>query len=488
MKPANLLFILSDEHSRRVLGCYGHPMIGTPNLDRLAARGVRFTDAYTNSPICVPARASLATGRHVHDIRFWDNAIAYDGSVKSWHHRLREAGHEVASIGKLHFRSADDDNGFGEEIMPLHIVDGLGDLLGLLRDPLAVRKASLRLAGGAGRDDSNYQQYDDKITAAAIEWLRARPAAQATGNGADTPWVLFVSLVCPHFPLVARPRWYDLYPEDRVPLPTMYAPEERPDHPYVLALRQCMPFDEPFDPEKLRRAIAAYFGMVSFTDHNVGRLLATLAATGLAAGTRVLYSADHGDNLGTRGLWGKSTMYEESAGVPMILAGPDVPQGAVCRAPVSLVDCFPTILAGAGLPMHPDDRELPGASLFDIAAGNAGPHSMMCQYHAAGAVTGAFMIRQGPYKYVHYVGMRPQLFDLEADPFERRDLGADPAYRGTIAACEAALRRVVDPEAADALARADQAARIAEHGGRAAIIARGSFGHSPVPGVTPVFS
>src|SRR3984893_8866948 len=104
MKPTNVLFILSDEHSRRVLGCYGHTMIRTPNLDALAARGGRFADAYTNSPISVPALASLAAGRYPHQIRFWDNAIAYDGTVPSWHHRLRQAGHEVTSIGKLHFR------------------------------------------------------------------------------------------------------------------------------------------------------------------------------------------------------------------------------------------------------------------------------------------------------------------------------------------------------------------------------------------------
>jgi len=146
MQPANTLFILSDEHSRRVLGCYGHPMIRTPNLDALAARGVRFADAYTNSPICVPARASLATGRYPHAIRFWDNGIPYDGSVPSWHHRLKEAGHEIVSIGKLHFRSVDDDNGFTEEVMPLHVVDGIGDPAGWLREPLAVRKAALRLA------------------------------------------------------------------------------------------------------------------------------------------------------------------------------------------------------------------------------------------------------------------------------------------------------------------------------------------------------
>ncbi|HKB46827.1 MAG TPA: sulfatase-like hydrolase/transferase, partial [Ktedonobacterales bacterium] len=263
-KPANLLFILSDEHNPRVLGAAGHTMIKTPHLDRLAARGVRFSDAYCNSPICVPSRASLATGRYVHQIRFWDNGIAYDGSVPSWHHRLRQAGHDVASIGKLHFRSADDDNGFTEEVMPLHIVDGIGDPLGWLRDPLPVREAALRLATDAKCGNSSYQDYDDKITAAAVDWLKAR--ARRTG---DKPWVLFVSLVCPHFPLIARPEWFNLYPEDQIPEPAMYAAHERPAHPYIAAIRECMVYDKAFDAAKRRRAIAAYFGMVSFLDHNI---------------------------------------------------------------------------------------------------------------------------------------------------------------------------------------------------------------------------
>src|SRR5438128_399146 len=162
---------MSDEHSRRVLGCYGHAMVRTPNLDRLAASGVRFTDAYCNSPICVPSRAALHTGRYVHDIGFWDNGIPYDGSVPSWAYRLKQAGHEVVSIGKLHFRSGDDDNGFTEEILPMHVVEGRGDALGWLRNPLPLRKASLKLGADAGRGDSAYQQYDDKIAAAAIDWL-----------------------------------------------------------------------------------------------------------------------------------------------------------------------------------------------------------------------------------------------------------------------------------------------------------------------------
>src|SRR5437667_3620371 len=253
MKPANLLFIRSDEHSRRVLGCYGHAMVRTPNLDRLAARGLRFTDAYCNSPICVPSRAALATGQYVHRLRFWDNAIPYDGSIPSWGHRLSAAGHNATAIGKLHFRSAEDDNGFAEELIPLHVVDGIGDPLGLLRDPLPVRKAALRLANDAGRGNSTYQDYDDRITDAAVDWLRRRASIPR-----DKPWVLFVSLVCPHFPLIARPEWYDLYPGDRLPRPALYEAAERgPDHPYIEAIRQCQVYDQAFDEVKLRRALAA---------------------------------------------------------------------------------------------------------------------------------------------------------------------------------------------------------------------------------------
>jgi choline-sulfatase len=144
--PKNLLLIMSDEHNKRVMGCAGHTMIRTPNMDRLAASGVRFADAYCNSPICVPSRASFATGRYVHDIRFWDNAMPYDGGVPSWGHRLQRNGNPVISIGKLHFRTAGEAHGFDEEIMPLHVVNG-GDPLGLLRDDLPVRKAALRARG-----------------------------------------------------------------------------------------------------------------------------------------------------------------------------------------------------------------------------------------------------------------------------------------------------------------------------------------------------
>src|SRR5262249_30231697 len=154
--------------------------------------------------------------------------------------------------------------------------------------------------------------------------------------------------------------------------------------------------------------------------------------------------------------------------------------------PVTLADCFPTILAWTGVAPQAEDHDLPGTALDQVARGIAAPRTILCEYHATGAATGAFMIRKGRFKFVYYVGMPPQLFDLDADPQEGCDLAGEPGYRGLAAACERDLRRVVDPEAADAAARSDQAARIAAFGGREKILAKGSFAYSPAPGTAAV--
>ena len=280
-------------------------------------------------------------------------------------------------------------------------------------------RSSSRRKPGPG--DSTYQGYDDRITEAAVSWLTERARKQA-----GKPWVLFVSLVCPHFPLIARPEWYNLYPEDAVPWPAQYAEEERPNHPFIAATREIAIYDKAFDERKVRRAIAAYFGLVSFLDHNVGRIMDAIAQSGLGDSTRVVYTSDHGDNLGARGLWGKSNLYEDSVGVPMLMAGPGIPSGMVCHEPVSLVDGFPTILDCVGAPRDSADADLPGTSLFTVMRGLAPPRTVLSEYHASGSVTGAFMIRKGDFKYVAYPGMPPQLFDLAADPWEARDLAMEP--------------------------------------------------------------
>ncbi|MGE0314345.1 MAG: sulfatase-like hydrolase/transferase [Lautropia sp.] len=480
--PTNVLFILSDEHTRDVTGCYGHPFIRTPNLDRLAARGTVFDAAYTNCPICVPARASLHTGTWVAQNRCWDNAHPYDGSIRSWAHRLRDAGHQALSIGKLHFRSERDDNGFSQEIIPLHVVDGQGDLLGLIRRPEPAARGGTADLANAGPGESTYAAYDRNIRDGAVQWLTEHAPK------AVKPWCLFVSFVKPHFPLIAPKPFYDLYPPDTLPMPRLYGPEHEPTHPSVAAIRRCMNYDDAFTPEKVKIALAAYYGMVSFLDDNIGQVLAALDRSGLAASTRVVYSTDHGDNLGNRHLWGKSVHYEEAAAIPMIVAGPGVPAGKRSPTPVSLIDVYPTIVQSVGIALDDTERALPGTSLVDLACEDDPERVVLGEYHAAGSITAMYLVRKGRWKYIHHVGYAPELFDLEADPGETRDLAADPAHAPTLAMMESALRDRLDPEATNDAAFADQQAKIERAGGVQALLARGDFGYSPAPGQKPVFA
>jgi choline-sulfatase len=470
LAPKNLLVIMSDEHNARAPA-------HTPNLDRLAARGTRFTSAYTTSPICVPARAAFATGKYQYQIGYWDNADPYDGAVPSWHHLLRDRGHRVVSIGKLHFRGLPgDDHGFSEELLPMHVVNGEGDVKGLVRSDIPRRNGYDKLAKTAGPGESPYTRYDRDIAARAQIWLH-----EEAPRHRERPWALFVSFVCPHFPLIAPPEFYYRYPHERIPLPKLYL--ERPEHhPYLRDYDGCVAYDLGFggDPAKVRRAIAGYLGLVSFMDDNVGKVLRALEHAGLADDTRVVYTSDHGDNLGARGLWGKSTMYEESAGVPLILAGPDIPAGASCATPASHVDLFPFFLESVGIP--PRDG-YPGISPLKLAEHQ--DRAVISEYHAIGSTGGVTMLRQRNWKYVHCAGYGPQLFDLEKDPEELVDRARDPACRPILARLEAELRRFCDPAEVDARAKRRQAELLARAGGREAALARGDLNYTPAPGQAP---
>ncbi|MGI9421934.1 MAG: sulfatase-like hydrolase/transferase [Hyphomicrobiaceae bacterium] len=481
-QTGNMVFILSDQHTRAALSCYGHDVVKTPNLDRLAARGTRFSQGYCNAPICVPSRASLATGRHIHDIGIWDNCKPYHGEVPSWGHRLMDQGHHVTSIGKLHYRSEEDDNGFNEQIAPLYVLDGVGMLFTIVRDPLPVSGKFVQLVNGAGRGDSSYTDYDRDITEQTVRWID-----EEAGKHTDKPWALFVSLVCPHPPWLAPDKFYEMYPPDSLPMPTAYSKDERPKHPAYEDLRHFFGVAEPFDEPTLRKVTAAYWGMISYLDDNIGKVLDALERNGLSDKTHVIYASDHGESMGEKGLFSKCNMTEESVGVPVILAGPGVPEGRVVDAPVQLMDIFPTMLEGVGATPTEADKALPGASLFQLAETPDADRSILAQQHSAGAKSSSFMIRHGRFKYVYYIDYQPQLFDLENDPKELNDLADDPAFASVRADMDARLRALLDPEAVDRECKADQAERLANGGGQEAVVAKGSPGYTPAPGEKPVF-
>ncbi len=479
MTQSNLLVIMSDEHQARAMGCAGHHLAQTPHLDALAARGTRFTDAYTNCPICVPARASFATGQYVHQTRMWDNAMPYDGSIPGWGHALQAKDIAVESIGKLHYRAEEDPAGFDREHMPMMVANGVGMVWASIRkEDERVHGKGRMLGDYIGPGGSKYIDYDASITERTKQWIRERARLPD-----KRPWCLYVGLVAPHFPLVAPQAFYDLYPTDRLPKPKLDPRDGYQRHPWVEKQNAFMDSESKFADEHERsRAIAAYFGLCSWLDHNVGEIIDALTAAGLLENTTVIYTSDHGDNVGARGLWGKSNLYLESVAVPLIMAGPGVPAGT-CDTAVSLVDLSKTIASHFGVPLD----AAPGArSLRDIARNPEDRDRVVfSEYHAAGAVSGAFMLKKGRWKYHHYVGFTPELFDLDCDPEELNDLAASPTHADVVVAMERELRAICNPEEIDAQAFADQARLIERHGGREAALKLGAPGATPTPEMMP---
>lgn len=480
-QPANLIFFQSDNHNRAVTGCYGHAYVKTPHIDRVAKSGVRFEHSYSASALCCPARAAIATGRYPHQTGYWDNAIAYDGRVPSWHHRLREQGHTVVAVGKLHYRSGDDDNGFTEEIEAMHLHDGKGAIKNLLRghdaetpkDDGSFWKLYMTRSG---LGETHYQEYDRRITAKSIDWLKRH------GNNGGKPWALYVSYISPHPPFTVPQRLYDLYPEKDMPLPVGYKPGERTEHPASQYLRYMDGILDMTDEAALRRIAAGYFGLITHMDEQVGEVMNAAEELGLLANTRIAYTSDHGELFGAQGIFGKKNLYEGAVGVPLVLSGPGVPQGKVSRQIVSHVDLFPTLVEGAGAALTAADEDLRGVSLWAAVNGKDGTRSGFAEYHAQGSKAAAYVLREGAKKLIYHVGMPVQLFDLQRDPYELHDSSTtEPA---TVQTLEKKLRTICDPEAVNAQAKADQRQWVEYWGGKEKVAGTSQILFTPPPGVS----
>ena len=476
---SNVLVIISDEHRKDAMGCVGHPIVKTPNLDALARYGTLFKNAYTPSPMCVPTRASIATGEYVHKIGYWDSASPYDGKVKSWMHHLRDNKIQTVSIGKLHFRSNKDDNGFSEEILPMHVVGGVGWPVGLLRSNPPLYEAVAELAADVGVGNSSYTDYDLDITEKAEKWLHSK--AEAT-----SPWAAFVSLVSPHYPLTCPEYYFNMYDPKEIDLPIGYRERVLPTHSELKNIKGFYNYDKYFDEKKMREAKAAYYGLTSFMDNCVGKILGALEASGQAKNTVVLYISDHGDMLGDQGFWTKQVMYEQSAGVPMIISGPGVPKGRTVETGTSLIDLASTALEVTGVDDCDYSQDLPGVSLRKLAnADDDLDRTILSEYHDGGSTTGTFMIRWQNWKYIYYVGHPPQLFNLKTDPDELSDLAMmrpnDPSVTQILEEGECRLRKICDPEAVNEKCFADQTAKIRSLGGEEACLNAFRFNHTPTP-------
>ena len=476
MSNRNFLILMADQFSQNFLGCYGNPIVHTPNLDNLASQGTRFLNASTNSPICVSARACLATGQHVYQNKCWDNAIAYDGSIPSWGHYLQRAGITATSIGKLHYRFENDPTGLDEQFLPMHIADGIGDLMGSIRPDLPERTQSRKYSELVGPGETEYTAYDRNIAEKACNWFKDRSRKIHNGN----PFVLFVSFIAPHFPLIVPENYFNLYKNELLP-PIKKSNPELSNHPWWKAFNNCYTFDRYFkDDEHRNLARVSYLGLCTFVDDLIGVVLKSLRDNGFGDNTDIIFLSDHGENLGARGLWGKSVMYEESIAIPMILSGNSVTPNKLIKTPVSLIDVFPTILDRYELDVP---SEAQGRSLFEVANDSDDEKRLvLSEYHGAGSISGAFMLRDGHYKYIHFVNCEPEFYDMVDDPEELNNLAGKQEYQAMMKNYENYLFERLDPEIISSEALVDQAELIRRHGGVDSVMEKGGLSGTPVPG------
>lgn len=255
-----------------------------------------------------------------------------------------DAGRRVESIGKLHYLNGDLDTGFSRQHRSMHLAGGIGQVWGSVRDPLPDQPRGSALFTQLGAGESKYNQFDMACAQDAARWLQER--AQAPDA---RPWALFVGFVAPHFPLVVPQHYLDGIDIDALPLPRLHPDRGYQRHPWVQRHADFSNNDAELGTDARRRlALASYFALVSFMDAQVGAVLDALRTSGLEGGTQVIFSSDHGDNQGVRGMWNKSTLYREATNVPLIVAGPDIPKGHVCATNTNLVDIAPTVLEAAG--------------------------------------------------------------------------------------------------------------------------------------------
>ena len=482
-EASNLILFMADNHNRDYVGCYGHPVVQTPTIDRIAASGVRFANAYAASAVCCPARAAIATGRYPHQTGYWDNSLVYDGRIPSWHRRLREQGHTVTSVGKLHYLEDGPDYGFTESVIPMHIVESRGALFGLLRATREGERSrpSPRLQysrTGIG-DDSDYVVYDRDITEKAIAWLKdhAKPSGK--------PWVLFVSYAAPHPPFVVPQRLMDLYPPERMKLPPQFSAADQPHHPAEDHIRRLHEFEGLASEDFVRRTVAGYCALITHMDEQIGKVMQVAEELDLLASTRVIYTSDHGEAAGHHGLFAKSIVHEHSIGIPFVMMGQGIPEGRTVGQIATHVDLFPTIAETVGAALTEEDGDLTGVSLWPAIGGAETDRIGFSEYHGHGSKSGMYALRRGRYKLLYFVGMPSLLFDLEADPGETTDLMATDEGCRIAADLEAELRQILDPEAVDARAKRDQRAQIERMGGIEACLGAGNYLNNPVPGKEP---
>lgn len=421
----NILMLMGDQHPTFMTGCYGHPVARTPTMDTIADRGVTFDAAYCPSPLCTPSRSAMMTGRHVHTIEVWDNASPLRSDWPTFAHSFWAAGYRTILCGKMHYVGPDQHHGF-EERWTQDIYPSTFDWTNPNRERVFVKPRGT----GQGRHrvyESGIgwtpdMDYDEEVAFRALTGIRSMGR-----GGDDRPFMLCVSFTGPHYPFCSPQKYWDLYDDDDIEVPSLPEDYQKNDHPTVQWIRAATHMEEPVPDEICRRARHATLGRIAMLDDYLGEILGQLSDSGLDDNTIVLYASDHGDMMGEHGLWFKCTHYEWSSRVPWIICGPGIRRGR-SEEPVNLLDLGTTLCSLAGIqPVYPvtDGRDL---SPLVMGEREDGDGESIIEYYGDGTWRGWRTIRRGKLKLTYAPGYEPLMFDLERDPGEWEDVSADPEY------------------------------------------------------------
>jgi choline-sulfatase len=457
MARPNILIVMVDQLNGTLFPDGPADFLHAPHLKALAGRSVRFRNAYTASPLCAPARASFMAGQLPSRTKVFDNAAEFASDIPTFAHHLRAAGYQTCLSGKMHFVGPDQLHGFEERLTTdIYPAD-----FGWTPD---YRKPGERIdwwyhnlgsVTGAGvAEITNQMEYDDEVAHHAT-----RKLYDLSRGHDERPWCLTVSFTHPHDPYVARRRLWDLYTDCPALDPEIAPiPYDRQD-PHSRRLMDACEHDAfPIAPEDVRRARRGYFANISYVDEKIGEVFDVLARTRLADNTIVVFVSDHGDMLGERGLWFKMSFYEGSCRVPLMIAAP----GWVPRridVPVSTLDVTPTLAALAGIDIAGIQPWIDGEDLGPLVAAGGGHGPVVMEYAAEGSEAPLVCLRAGKHKLVLCKNDPPQLFDLEADPHELRNVAGDPEHAAVLKELSCTAHQRWDLAAFDLDVRTSQARR-----------------------------
>ncbi len=429
-KKPNILFVMADQMAAAALPMYGNARCIAPNLQALADAGVVFENSYCNLPMCGPSRASLHTGRLPFGMGMYDNASEFHADMPALPHYLRGLGYKAELAGKMHFVGPDQLHGYQKrhttEIYPANFAWTVDWTKGREYRPTNLTMAPVIESGSCIR--TLQMDYDDEVTYHGVQAIY--DLARQTD---DKPFFLTVSFTSPHSPFVISNEYWDLYNHDDIELPTVpEIPLDQKDH-LSRNLHYCQGRHEfTVTDEHRRNARHAYYGMISYIDDKLGELMNALERSGLRDNTLVVFTSDHGEMMGERGMWFKQHFFEWAAHVPLIASMPKRFQAARVSQNVSLKDLMPTFLDLAANDTFSEYiDEIDGNSLLQAMQGDTESLSdvVVSEFAADGSTGPSRMVKKGAWKYMYLEGKDTLLYNLESDPNELDNLAGKPQWQ-----------------------------------------------------------